>query len=318
MWLDKDEHYSRFVDALISDGSAGLGAPALGYRGSYLELLRELAPLTGDIDPAPLLLHVPRANEESIKRTPLLETYETGYRFRKALETLIREAAAGRVTSEEVDGFLAAGDVTLESADAWMARQVAAVSDATEVMLRGTDVGRLLEDLVGGKGPTGGEFGVDQLPAIWHYFATQTGLPEHWPTREQRARASRVGPGSEQEATAAKRRLADLVASWVLSVEYVHDLQRPPKAELLQPAVGLPRHFVDSCRAAAQHLRTVALDYYVGLADDVEDQLAIERELGAADELGRVDTFRFEEGRLLLAALAALEAKQWPDASSRS
>lgn len=309
VWLDKDGHYTQFVDELAADAPARIGAPVLAYRGSYLELMRSLARMTSGVDPSPLLVHVPGANQDSIKLTPLLELNEAGYQFRKGLETLIREAAAGRVTPEDVDAFLADanGAVTLAMADAWMAKRVAAAHDTTEILLRGTDPGRLIVDLVT-KGPIAHELGFDQLPAVWHNLATQTGLPDHWPTAERRSWAM-------ARSDDAKRRLADLAAAWVLCVEYVHDLQRPPIAALLEPAKSLARPLIDACRAAAAYLRANATTYYVTLADDLEDQIEIECTQGEADELGRIDTFRFEEDRLLLAALAAVHARGWAQAA---
>jgi hypothetical protein len=313
VWLDKDGHYTQFVDALGADAPARVGAPVLAYRGSYLELMRSLAQMTDGVDPSPLLVHVPGANQESIKDTPLLELNETGYQFRKGLETLIREAAAGRVTPEEVDGFLASGDpVSLASADAWMAKRVAAADDKTEILLRGTDPGRLIAELVS-KGPLEHELPADALSGVWHYLATQTGLPDRWPTAERRSWAQQQP--KPDEAGDVKRRLADLAAAWVLCVEYVHDLQRPPIAALLEPAKTLARPLIDACRAAAEHLRTTATAYYVTLADDLEDQIEIECTSGEADELGRIDTFRFEEDRLLKAALEAVHAHEWAQAA---
>ena len=127
VWLDKDGHYTALVDELLAepDERLDLGAPLLAYRGSYLQLMQELAPLTDGVDPKPLIVHVPGVNQDGIKDTPLLELNESGYQYRKALTTLIHEAAAGRVTADEVDEFLRAHEedgaeaLTLEAADAW-------------------------------------------------------------------------------------------------------------------------------------------------------------------------------------------------------
>lgn len=316
VWLDKDGHYTQFVDELAPDGPARVGAPVLAYRGSYLELMRQLAPMTDGVDPSPLLVHVPGANQESIKQTPLLELNDTGYQFRKGLETLIREAAAGRVKPDEVDAFLAAGEPSFASADVWMAQRVAAADNTTQIMLRGTDPGRLILDFVA-KGPIHRGLGIDQLPAVWHYVATQTGLPDAWPTVERRSWAQDVDLAlpAEQRATEAKRRLADLATTWVLCVEYVYDLKRPPKAAQLERASGLARPLIEICQATAEHLRRAATTYYMRLADDVEDQIDLERTSGAPDELGRIDTFRFEEDRLMVAALRAVAGREWAQAA---
>lgn len=304
LWLDKDGHYSEFVDELIANEGEPLGVPVLAYRGSYLELMRRMAQVGDAVDPSPLLVHVPGANQDTIKRTPLLELNEQ-HQLRKGLEALIREAAAGRVKPDEVDAFLAAGDVTLATADAWMARRVSASDDATEIMLRATDPGRLIHDLVT-TGPLHRQLAGSQLPAVWHYLATQTGLPDLWPSAERRHE-----PSSPAELGERKWRLADIAARWVLCVEYVHDLQRKPKSKLLVPAETLARPLIEACRRAAEYLRNHAARDYVRLADDLEDAIIEERDEGEPDELGRIDTFRFEEDRLLVASLRALDACDW-------
>jgi len=311
IWLDKDQHYTRFVDRLQPRSLEALGAPTLAYRGSYLELMTKLAGCTGGTEKPALLLHVPAANEESIQESPLLETYRTGHRFRKALDTLIREAATGRVTPDKVDAFLQRKDLTLEAADAWMAEQVADAGGATEALLRGTDVGHLLADLLG-RGPIHTQIGADHLPAVWHFIATQTGLPERWPSDSRRQPLRKVDDWDTGAtgALGAKRELTDIALSWILGVEYVDDLARAPVAELLQPARDLAPTLVENCKAAAKHLRERATPHYVDVADDFQDRITQEISQGDPSDLGRIDTFRFEEDWLLKAALAALQAGQ--------
>jgi hypothetical protein len=114
VWLDLDDHYSDFVDGLVRRRAEGeLPYAVCAYRGSFLELLLALEPEAGGSEKTPLLIHLPGFNEESVRTTPLLELYEAGVRFRKALPTLVAEAAVGRVPQERVAAFLASGDVTL-------------------------------------------------------------------------------------------------------------------------------------------------------------------------------------------------------------
>ncbi len=86
VWLDRDDHYTPFVDGLAERYQHGdFFAPVLPFRGSYLEMLRELAPYGNGLDPEPLLVHMPGHTEETIRQTPMLEVYLAGFRFRKAL-----------------------------------------------------------------------------------------------------------------------------------------------------------------------------------------------------------------------------------------
>ena len=125
VWLDKDKAYSKFVDGLAARHRRGeFPYPVVGFRGSFLELLLNLEPYGSGLDKQPLLVHMPGFNEESIRATPVLELYTAGVRFRKALDTLIREAATGRVAPAEVENFIAKRP-SIEDTDAWLTTAVA-------------------------------------------------------------------------------------------------------------------------------------------------------------------------------------------------
>ena len=149
VWLDKDEHYRGFVHGLAARAAAGaFPHPVVSFRSSFVELLFALEPFGSGLDKAPLLIHMPGFNEDSIRTTPVLELYDAGVRFRKGLDTLIREAAIGRVAPAEVETFLATHP-TLEQADAWLS---SASSGRADDLLRFLeDVGaQLLVDALGG------------------------------------------------------------------------------------------------------------------------------------------------------------------------
>jgi hypothetical protein len=121
IWLDKDGHYTTHVDALVERHTRGeFFAPVVPFRGSYLAMMLALEPYGNGLDPESLLLHMPGHTEESICHTPMLELYAAGFRFRKALATLIREASSGRVGPAEIERYLASGSVSLEAAEAWL------------------------------------------------------------------------------------------------------------------------------------------------------------------------------------------------------
>jgi hypothetical protein len=105
--------------------------------------------------------------------------------------------------------------------------------------------------------------------------------------------------------------VAFAVASWALCVEYVDDLRRPPVSPLLGDAAALPRPVKDTCRALAQHLRARHATFYQRTADETEALLSDEVVAAKAEDLGKVDTFRFEEDKVLKAALSALAEGAW-------
>ena len=122
VWLDKDGAYSEFVDGLIARHQAGnLREPVVAYRGSFLETMLALEPYGMGVDNEPLLVHLPGLTEITVRETPLLAVYEAGQRFRKSLDTLVREVAHGKVQAEEVESFINTPGLTLAAAELWLA-----------------------------------------------------------------------------------------------------------------------------------------------------------------------------------------------------
>ncbi|MFN9610814.1 MAG: BREX-6 system phosphatase PglZ, partial [bacterium] len=108
--------------------------------------------------------------------------------------------------------------------------------------------------------------------------------------------------------------LAFILTSWALVVEYVHDLKRAPKGAAAEAAKAIPARLVATCRELASHLRARHTAFYQRTADEAELLLSEEREQAKAEDLGRIDTFRFEESTVLAAALDALQQRQFRNA----
>jgi hypothetical protein len=150
VWLDLDKHYSAFIDRLMLLRKQGeLPYEVRAYRGSYLELLFALEPLESGTEKTPLVIHLPGFNEDSVRSPPpLLELYSAGVRYRKALDTLITEAAAGRVRPEQVAALREQGTVSLEAADAWLAALLESRTGGLAASLRAMSLPALVDDLL--------------------------------------------------------------------------------------------------------------------------------------------------------------------------
>lgn len=295
VWLDRDGHYTRFVDALRQEQ---LPFQVAAYRDSFLELMLTLEPLGDRATREPLLIHLPGFHEDDVKRGPLLELWLLGRRFRKALPTLIREAAHGAATAEELEARAAA--LTLEEADAWLAALQQGPTTTLETWLAGLSVLALVDEL--GRPGDIATAAAAQWPALWRWLERQLGVDQAW------CAALGLGHPVNAEIT----RLA--VASWALCVEYVHDLQRLPYEPKLLRLRDLPRPMVSACEELAAHLRAVAPDAYRAVATELEPLLEVERRQARASDLGRIDTFSFEEEQLLVGALDALQEERWAEA----
>src|SRR5262249_41380884 len=150
IWLDKDGNYTAFVDALVERHTRNeFFAPVVPFRGSYLDMMLALAPYGNSLDPEPLLIHMPGHTEESIRKTPMLELYAAGFRFRRALTTLIREAASGRVNPAEIERYLASGPAQLETAEAWLAQVTSATGEGLAGYLNSLTLEWVVDGLVG-------------------------------------------------------------------------------------------------------------------------------------------------------------------------
>ncbi len=311
IWLDPDSHFSAFVDrlcALRDRGTAqgtvagGLPYEVKAFRGSHLNLMLALDGLASGTEKTRLLVHMPGFNEESIRRTPLCELYLAGTRYQKSLETLVSEAAGGQVSPQSIEVFKAQRGYCLEDADAWLEAAVTTGSAGYAASLRAVHPKALVEDLIG----RGDRLARAEAEALLQRLLVATGLPAHW--------VEQVLPAGVHQSSD----LAFAAASWCLCVEYVHDLKRPPVAEMLAGVKALPSPVVAACSEVARHLRVHHAPFYKRTAEQAEALLDSEGAIAKAEELGKVDTFRFEEDKILEAALAGLSAEDWVKAKTWS
>lgn len=307
LWPDRAGTFKDFVDALLARQQAGrLAFAVVAYHGSFLELMFDLESRAGGVTRPPLLIHLPGFDEQAARGTPLLELIEVGHCFSKPLADIVAEAAAEKVPPEAIAALCARPDLTLGDADAWLAMRLAGQHAGVLGQLHGLRLPTVVDDLLRGDGP------FSQLAAepagqaaLCSYMAARAGLTDAW--RDASLPSTTVRAGD----------LAFAAASWALAVEYVHDLtDREPADERLRAMGGLPRPVVAACRELAVHLRARTDDFYRRTADETERRLATEVEQARAEDLGEIDTFRFEEEKVLAAALAALAEQQWDTAAT--
>jgi hypothetical protein len=303
VWLDQAGHYTGFVDRLVAARKEGnLPYEVRAYRGSHLALMLALDGLAAGTEKVPLVIHMPGFTEDSVRNTPIFELYSAGVRYRKALDTAVTEAAAGRVRPDAIAAFRVSGS-SLDEADAWLAGLLQDMDDVEGgfgSQLRAMKPAAMFDDLLG-SGLVSARITASEADAnaLWDRLFAWFGLPVAW--RETALPASSSRPED----------LAFAAASWALCVEYVDDLKRPPVSEHLTGIGGLPRGVIDACRAVATHLRARHTAFYQRTADETEELLADEVEAAKAEDLGKVDTFRFEEEKVLKAGLEALESGAW-------
>ncbi len=181
VWLDQARAYSEFVERLQILRTAG-ALPYLvqAFRGSHLALMMALDGVAAGTEKAPLVIHLPGFTEETVRQTPLFELYASGVRYRKALDTLVTEAASGHVRPDQIDSFRAQPGMTLAGADAWLSALLDGAEGGIGAHLRAMNPTAVLDDLLTG-GIIAGRIGeLDAEDALWERFAAWIGLPSFW------------------------------------------------------------------------------------------------------------------------------------------
>ncbi len=305
IWLDADGAYTDLAGQLTGLRAAGeLTYEVFTLRDSLLELMLELEPWTSGISPKSMVVHMPGFNKQSVRDTPLLEMYLAGCKFEPNLSTTIADAAAGKVLPTQIDAYLAGTELSLADADHWLASMLGDTASTLTGRLRLVTTETLIDDLLTpppAKGPLSSQItGEDDINAIWERFGAALGLPLLW--RDQAMPAT---------ATPTPEAIAFVASSWALSVEYVDDLHRAPVDPRLSATSGLAAKLVENCRALAEHLRQRHPDFYTRTADETEAMLPDEVEQARPEDLGKIDTFRFEETKMLSGAINALQNADW-------
>lgn len=325
IWLDADNHYCDFVEQLIQLRQNGpLKYDVYTFRGSHLELMLELENVTGGVDKTRALIHLPSFNEETVKGTPLFELYRAGKRYRKALNTLVGDAAAGNVPPDKIDEYLQRSNLTLGGADNWLRDLMTSGTEGLASKLRDVSLTGLVDDLLFKRVLAQRLASVDfrvkddedsaenkaDRNAIKDRIVSLTGMPESW-FNDSLGDSFSVG----EEKTSAEA-IAYTICSWAMCVSYVHDLSQDaePRTEVLKSIRGLPAKVKDECHSLILRLQDGSEElqkFYQRTADECELRLVGDKGQVPARELGRFDTFRFEEETILEGSLQAILDSDW-------
>lgn len=309
VWLDKDGHYTELVDELAAQSEKERGFAVVPFRGSYLETMLALEPYGSDLHPERLLIHMPGHNETSVRGTPLLELYEIGYRFRKALSTLVEQGATGVLDPAEVRELSRRPDLTLKLAEQVLAERLGQRSEGLDATLERMELHQVAESVLGVTGVALTARTPADFAALRAYLHRQTGFDAAW--AERAVGSMRPAASGGFEPASARNALRDGFGAWLLLLEFVHDLERPPRTARLIELRAVPKELVKRCHEVVLHLRQKHPEQYAQLANELEPLVDEETQEVRAEELGRIDTFAFEERIVLTGAIAALRRGEW-------
>lgn len=304
IWLDKDDVYTPYVDQLADRYRKGeFFAPVIAFRGSYLEMLLALEPYGNGLDQEPLLIHMPGHTEESIRKTPVLELYRAGYRYRRALDTLIREAATGRVNPSQLETYLSNGVTDLTAAEIWLQQATTQPQDSLTAYLESLNLEWILDGILGTDAILRSKISDEAaLVILKDHLHRHTGINNDF---------LQLFHGST---SLSFQDLAEAFAAWLMCVEYVNDLARLPYLEALKPLKQLSTVLQKTCSQLISYFRDRYPDSYAEMAAIVEGRLEQELEAISPEDFGKIDTFQREETAVLEAAVQALLQANWTKA----
>ena len=307
VWLDRDASFNGFVEGLAARHAAS-ASPAyavVAFTGSFVELLFALEAEGSGYDKSALLVHMPGFNEDTIRGTPVLELYSAGTRFRRALDTLVRQAATGRIAPADVESFVATRP-TLEQADQWLTDAAGKSPGGLRSLLEASGRPLIVEALAGPDSALGQQVRTaTDATVLRAYLHTLTGMDDEWS-----AFAARDAGEPPLEC------VLYALGAWLLCVEYVHDLAREAHLSMLRRLRKLDKALVQVNARLLDELRERHGDAYVTRADEVEALIQAELKEMAPEDLGQIDTFRSEEDRVLGGAVDALKEMDWVKAEA--
>jgi len=303
VWLDKD---GVFRPAVAAFRQRPFPYPVFAYEGSFLELMAASRQTLSTRDNPKCLIYMPGFSEETIRETPLLEAYKAGQRWRLSLETLIREAAQGRLSETQTTELVTRPDLGFEMAEACLGAFTDMHPAIRKLQLQYGEDGLVLAFL---KDPVAinAALGVEPGPGfalLADCFGRLIGLDDAW-REDWNPQPVDYGRPDVQ---------ADLVAAYLLAIEFVDDLKIPPPSARLARLKGKPAEYHKKTNALLLQLREREPALYVKWADQVQDSLTDQETHHRPADLGRIDTFRFEADTFIKEAMRLLSASAWKEA----
>jgi len=286
VWYDPREELTPFVEELpVVDGGEGplttvkvgeLPTHLARFHGSFFALRAAVEPVVSVETPEPTLIYLAGVVPDRTGSV-LMELELGGDRYEPQLRHLARHALQGSHTDAEIDALLARDNLTYE--------------DVVHLLAQGSEAS-ILRVIYGGTRDT-------DLLAQWLADDRNDGVIEAKEATGELLRliADRLGLelGAETTLEEARQR----VGRYCLVNEFRADLACEPPPVLFGIPAPDSKGQEGRVRAVAERLRERHAAAYPRLADRTEVELGLGGAPLDGADLGSIDTFRFEERRLL-------------------
>jgi hypothetical protein len=306
VWYDTRREFQPFVDELRGGPTAAADATPVvlpggqtqlvQFAGSMFELRARIEPWVGAETPPRLVIYVPGVVRDDLTSV-LMEMEKAGERWEPKLKTVARNVLRRKSTDGDIDRILGPETITYED----IARAAAGSSDGGPSLLKG-----VFHEAAGG----------DAIIAAWLMDESRDVEIEQKQAVGELTRliGSRLGLELAEANGLVKARAATL--RYVLGGEFRSDLTGPAPSSL--DVVPAPRNKAEevSVREMAQRLRSTFSAGYAAVAAKVESELGLAGAGIAANALGSIDTFAFEEHVVFAHCADLIAARQFVEAQT--
>lgn len=290
VWYDARSEFTAFVAELRGEAKvastlahvlvAGMPAKLVEYTGSMFELRAVVEPSVSADSPECVLIYLPGC-ERDLKGSVIMELQKAGECAVLELRSMARNAFRERYTDGVIDELTASDALTYED----LVRASSGVSTAEPPSI----LKNIFPKASGG----------DDLLIAWLVSENKDGeIVKKEGYREIRKLVrSRLELDLPDDDIVQRHRA--IVARYLLINEFRSDYSGEPIASLAAIPKPNTEAGVDAVRALLHRFRSQHADQYAALADGIEALLHLTQKAIAADQLGSINTFRFEERALL-------------------
>ena len=264
------------------------------YAGSFFGVRAAVEPIAALEKPEPLIIYLPGIARDR-RASVLMEMEKSGVCYEPQLKRLALNVLRRKFTDGQIDEMLRPATVTYDDIVSLLAQSD---EGAQASVLRSLFDGAQSEALI----------------ALWLADETRDGAIQAKDATARAPEADRGPAGLELPKATILPDAREKTLRFVLVGEFRSDLNCDPPASVGMIPAPVGKESIERLREVANVLRKTHAEQYVVLANRVASDLNLEGAKLEPIHLGSIDTFRFEERRLLGYAGELIAAKRYDEA----